>query len=255
MKINYVVSCYITDNHVSNKRCNVYHYTDKYLAIKYHVQNINQTFNNDIVSTTFVVNTSPSLDKDELENVVNKFNVHKKNIEIVYRENVGGSYMAHEYHIRNTLDYGYDYYFLTEDDYYLCNDVFYSPFIKNMDDNVGFVCGLYWDNHPAVSYKLISGLKCKKLYDDCNEIFFGYNRMNILQSNYHLHFLNKKLVIRDVSEDMPIIYKRINDLIFLNKIRYTHLDIGYFYESYNINQRKLDDWSEIYNFIKIMPLI
>ena len=195
IKINYVVACYIVGK--TEKRQNTYHAIDPYFAIKCHLESLKILHGEgripNIVRVTFVVNKSRDLDQSELNNIIKKYSESfPLPIEIKYRDNWGRSYGAWEYHIRDTIRDGYDYYFLTEDDYPInhikplpnekeCN-LFYDPYLKKFHDKIAFVCGLYKDNHPAVAYGLYSTNVCKEIIDKYGEIFWKYNS-KLLQFN------------------------------------------------------------------------
>lgn len=254
MKINYVVAFYITDNRNNFDRLNLYHSIDKFFAVKCHIDALNTYTNPYITQVTFIINKSEHVEYGDIEKIVETMKC-KIPIEVKYRDNWGLSYHAWEYHIRQSIDSDYDYYFLTEDDYVICNDNFYQPFLDKITESTGFVCGIYWDEHPAVSYKLISRNVCKKIYDSNEEIFYAYNHKNISQVDYHKHFLENNLCIKDVTDSMPVLFKRLNNLIFINKTHYKNMPIGYFYESFNINQNILNNWINENKEIKIIPLL
>ena len=253
IKINYVVACYVVGK--TEKRNNIYHKIDPYFSIKCHIESLKILYGEgripNIVSVTFVVNKSGDLDQNELNKIIKKYSESfPLPIEIKYRDNWGRSYGAWEYHIRDTIRNGYDYYFLTEDDYVInhikplpedkeCN-LFYVPYLKKFHDKIAFVCGLYKDNHPAVSYGLYSTNICKEMIDKYGEIFWKYNSKllqfnsnpnkiqqeenqflfnfkmfdknnnpeiyNNWQADYHIHFTNSSYKIADVAENTSIVY-------------------------------------------------
>jgi hypothetical protein len=253
IKINYVVACYIVGK--TEKRFNVYHDIDPYFSIKCHLASLKILYEQkripNIVKITFVVNKSRDLDQNDLNKIIKNYSESfPLPIEIKYRDNWGKSYGAWEYHIRDTIRDGYDYYFLTEDDYVInhikplpedkeCN-LFYVPYLKKFHDKIAFVCGLYKDNHPAVSYGLYSTNVCKEMIDKYGEIFWKYNskllqfnsNLNKIiedknqllfnfrmfdkninpelyhnwQSEYHFHFKNSGYEFEDVAADTSIVY-------------------------------------------------
>lgn len=220
MKINYVVAFYITDNSITLERNNLYHSVDKFYAVKCHIEALIAFHNPDIVKATFVINKSNCVNVGDVETIVNSYKQNKILIEVKYRDNWGLSYGAWEYHIRETINEDYDYYFLTEDDYCLSNDTFYDIFYKKFTDNTAKVCGLY-TNHPSISYGLVSSKICKKILDSYGEIFPTYNERlnnkkneyNSWQGYYHLNFIKAGYEIKDITDVSFVLYKRARYII------------------------------------------
>jgi len=220
MRINYVVSFYITDNVKSVERNNIYHSSDKFFAIKFHVDALNAFYNPDVVKATFVINKSDCVQIGDVESVLKQCGPTKIPIEVKYRDNWGLSYGAWEHHIRETINDDYDYYFLTEDDYCISNDRFYDVFHKKFTDDTAMVCGLY-DGHPAVSYGLVPQKICKDMLSRYGEIFQTYNkRLNNpnypydgWQGYYHMNFLNAGYSIKDITDISPVVYRRHRYLV------------------------------------------
>lgn len=175
MNINYIVAFYLD----VDRWCldgDIYYHLKKHLSA---LENLNIPH---ISVASFIVNESPQLNKEEFERVVDGYNITVP-IEIKYRGNRGLSYGAWEYHIRSVLG-KFDYYVLMEDDYYPICDLFYMPFIDKIKDNVAYVCMSYKDNHPEHSIGVISDKSCRKVFDINNEIFFGYNKLELGICNY-----------------------------------------------------------------------
>lgn len=186
----------------------------------------------DVVKATFVINKSDWVKEGEIEDVIstlgNKYRLQDEvPIEVKYRDNWGYSYGAWEHHIRESLNEGYDYYFLTEDDYVISSRqdlVFYKPFLQKFTDKTAFVCGLWAGpspngpdkqiGHPAVSYGLYSADACKNVLNKYGEIFYNYNYRNSTrgpydgwQGDYHNHFLDYGYTITDTIDLVPTVFK------------------------------------------------
>jgi hypothetical protein len=227
MRINYVVCFYITDNSIKFERNNLYHSIDKFYAVKCQIDAL-QSFNNpDVVKATFVVNKSDCVNVGDIETILSKYNNLKIPIEVKYRDNWGISYGAWEYHIRETINEDYDYYFLTEDDYCISNDKFYEAFHQKFTDKTAMVCGLY-TNHPSVSYGLVSQKICKEILNDYKELFPTYNERskdinneyNHWQGYYHMNFLNAGYEIKDITDISPVLYRRFKYIITFSNGNY-----------------------------------
>lgn len=247
MKINYVIACYITDNSIYSRN-NIYHHLDKFFAIKCQINYVNSIKNKNLYKTTFVVSRSPYVNEGDIESIIEQYNTKNKLIEVVYRDNWGRSYAAWEYQIRRSINDGYDYYFLTEDDYCICHENFYIPFLNKMDENTAFVCGVYC-NHPAISYKLISSKVCERILNKYGEIFYEYNLKqskynhdlylndikghtvdecliyNFWQGYYHKNFINEKLDCKDVSDETYLIFRRGTEIFTLSRKEKNTIDL------------------------------
>ena len=234
MKINYVVAFYITDNSIILERNNLYHSVDKFYAVKCQIDSLNSFLMPDIHKVTFVINKSEHVKEGEIEKIIEDRYISRIPIEVKYRDNWGLSYGAWEYHIRDSIDESYDYYFLNEDDYNISDVMFYEPFYKKFKENVAFVCGLY-NEHPAISYKLISKLSCENVLNKYGEIFKTYNdRLSDFsygyrgwQGYYHMNFLNYGYDILDVSDVMPLIYRRNKTFTVFTSSTYDMKSPGY----------------------------
>lgn len=66
--------------------------------------------------------------------------------EVVYRSNISGSYGSWKY-AWDLCGSEYDWYFFLEDDYVFALDDFDQRMIELFDDNLGYLCSLYVDNH------------------------------------------------------------------------------------------------------------
>jgi hypothetical protein len=234
MKINYVVAFYITDNSITIERNNLYHSLDKFYAVRYHIHSLNSFLMPDVSKVTFVVNKSQHVKEGEIEKIIEDTYISRIPIEVKYRDNWGLSYGAWEYHIRDSINESYDYYFLNEDDYCVSDIMFYEPFYKKFKENVAFVCGLY-DGHPAISYKLISKTVCENVLNTYGELFKTYNDRLVdpsyeykgWQGYYHINFLNSKYDITDVSDIMPLVYRRNKTITVFTNSTYDMKKPGY----------------------------
>lgn len=231
MRINYVIPFYIVDGNINGSRNNTYHRIDKFFALKSHLYTLYKNVMPDVVKATFVINQSDFVKEGEIEDIINVVRDKYRQpeeipIEVKYRENWGYSYGAWEYHIRESLNEKYDYYFLTEDDYIVSRQgtIFYEPFLKKFTEKTAFVCGLWGgtqpdgserqEGHPAVSYGLYSTNACKNMLDTYGEIFYKYNYKNSTkepydgwQGNYHNHFLDYGYTITDTIDLIPTVFK------------------------------------------------
>lgn len=232
MRINYVVAFYVVDgvNRNGTTRSNSYHGIDSFFAVKSQLYALNKFAVPDIAKITFVFNidSQSCVKTGDVEQVVEdyckKCDIHKFKselpLEIKYRDsNIGWSYGAWEYHMRQTINDGYDYYFLNEDDYVPAHDTFYKPFhqqlLAHTKSNAAFVCGFAANEHPAVSYGLYSAIACKDVLNKHGEIFDSYNKKisrndtvyDDWQGYYHQHFLRCGYSFTDTTDIVPTVYK------------------------------------------------
>lgn len=236
MRINYVVAFYIVNglDHNGTTRGNSYHGIDSFFAVKSQLNALNKFAVPDIAKVTFVFNKDEHscVQDGDVEQVVQdyceKHRIEKfKNelpIEIKYRNNnIGWSYGAWEYHMRQSLNEGYDYYFLNEDDYVPACDNFYLPFhqklTSNSNEKIAFSCGLGRGStnecHPAVSYGLYSVNACRDVLDKHGEIFDSYNKKvetnyavyDDWQGYYHRHFLRQGYAFEDTIDLVPTVFR------------------------------------------------
>lgn len=231
MKINYVIPFYIIDGFIDGSRNNTYHRIDKFFAVKSHVFTLYKKFMPDVVKATFVINKSDCVKEGEIEDIIDNLRKKYKQpdeipIEVKYRDNWGYSYGAWEYHMRESLNEQYDYYFLTEDDYIVARQdlVFYEPFLKKFTEKTAFVCGLWAGpppngpdkqiGHPAISYGLYSAKACENVLNKCGEIFFDYNHRSSTkgaydgwQGNYHNHFIDCGYEIDHTIDLIPTVFR------------------------------------------------
>lgn len=154
MKINYIVTVYL-----GPRRSKVMKLV-RQLNILYHIERHLEAIKTlnipEISRITFVINDYSQESTDLAIEYIRKFDLPIEKV-ITTRPNSGFSYGAWQQALQESLDDGFDYAFLIEDDYVPIRPDFLDAFIARIkENNVAFVCQLWKGNHAAISNGLIS---------------------------------------------------------------------------------------------------
>lgn len=204
MRIHYVICAYLGPRRNTQN-------SDPFCHLKQHLKFLKKNQSN-IYKCTIVCNRYDlSLDK-EIPKIIKNYRMPII-MDLIYRENTGGSYAAwQEAVIKNiTLDY----HFLIEDDYVPATTNFLHPFLQLMDHNTAYVCQFYAEvsgnqAHPAISNGLLSGSLTQKIYQKYQTIFrlldpnkiwenaTNYNKLEWNQVHYLDHFSKEGYETKDI---------------------------------------------------------
>lgn len=168
MKINYIVTVYL-----GPRRSKVMKLV-RQLNILYHVERhleaIKTLNSGNIDRITFVINDyDEESTKMAVELIGNtELPIDKK---VIVRENTGFSYAAWECALLDSLDGGFDYAFLIEDDYVPINADFIRIFLnERKNDTFAFICQLWRNGHASISNGLFAYSAIEKLYSKRKEL-------------------------------------------------------------------------------------
>lgn len=153
-------------------------------------------------------------------------------VELVFRENKGISYMAWAEYITQNID-KYDYFLVTEDDVLFTAEEFDTNLIKlfNKYDNCGFLGAVVrepapWNNfkkHSGTSTGIMSKESAKKVYDDFVEISQkqnnSYKEGEAAQIEFSHSFIKRGMELYDVRSKYRVPFSTMEP----------NLDIIYFF--------------------------
>jgi hypothetical protein len=172
MKINYIIAMYL-----GTRRA--YVDTTGFTFLQYQLNYLQSLDENSIISNVvFSINDDGFANREEVENIISSKGLKVK-YQIKYRPNVGFSYGNWNETLAEYKDMGFDFHFINEDDYVPYVENWLDPFLKEFEDNVGFVClKKSWEGfhgyriHPTMSAGLISNEAVIKTQEIFNSILW-----------------------------------------------------------------------------------
>lgn len=199
MKIHYVVAVYLGPRRLKSVQ-------DPFCHLKKQLKFLHNW--NGISKATLVCNKyDPALDK-EIPKLI-KFYKMPIAMDLIYRENEGGSYAAWETAVIKNLDNNLDYHFLIEDDYVPTTNKFLQPFINTMSQDTAYVCqhANFWEHkyHAAISNGLLSHKLSQNIFQKHKRLFNltqngkGYIAFEKNQMNFLDYYTENGYLLKDVS--------------------------------------------------------
>lgn len=181
IRVNYIVANYIGPLRTYPQYRKLFNIDPLYFCKK-HLDFLETIDTANQVIATFVFN-------DDIDEVIKAeiIGAVSDKVELIFRKNSGFSYGIWNDTIIQNLN-NYDYFFLIEDDYLPTRNDFLNPFLKRLQHNTAFVCGLVelasanrFPGHvtpgekpflfPSISNGLISASACKKVYNSTGSVF------------------------------------------------------------------------------------
>ena len=165
MKINYIVAFYFGKRRAYNPNNKLF-FLEKQLKF---VSSLTEESN--IKQATFVVNFTEDITFEEVQEKVDSTQSIVP-IKLFFRENTGISYSAWNKGLEKSLDQGFDYHFINEDDYLPAYPEFYVPFVNKIRDNIAYVCLVMggYPRHPAVCMGIFTEESIKKISEQFDYI-------------------------------------------------------------------------------------
>jgi hypothetical protein len=208
MRIHYVIGCYLGPRRSKEN-------SDPFCHIKQHLRFLKK---NKWLADKFTIvcnESNTSLDK-KIPEIIKTYQMPMV-MDLIYRENTGGSYAAWEQAVIKNLK-GFDYHFLIEDDYRPVSPTFLQPFLQTFDDNTAYVCQLFTSvgcvangkKHPAIANGLLSNEASRNVYQEYGKLFNllnfkkdrpdlnHYDKIECNQVNFMDYYLEKGYKIKDI---------------------------------------------------------
>jgi len=210
MTLAYIVACYFGSRR-SAPQC----YHDNPLSfVESHLYRLSE-FQHSINSVIFVLNLEPDDDAIATEaqcTILRRFdedpNLRHLNVSVLKRPNHCYSYGAWKQALNENRGKS-DYTILLEDDYVPNTHHFDEKLLRFFtDDSIFYVCGLFRDAHPAISYGMLKNSVYEEFVHNGSEFQLdepqpgtshGYQHAEFLQTHFLLPFLTAGYKIADIT--------------------------------------------------------